>query len=208
MASLLDFLNPLNIAAEAGKKIIDVWVNIKDRKDRETTSMIADLTDLIEELRKTHSTIVKLVSPLRRIADNPNTFGNDFTAVYDDFRDFYDAYDFGNERTRCHKIRQIQNRMLKRKPLFGAADQWKQLHASLASLANADFDIIDNQYKPFMASFDQTMNRIKQSVDNNNIPLAIAEKAGFLASLGPEYDKNKKMLEEMTDDIGRLTAGL
>lgn len=204
----LDFLNPLNIAAEAIKKLVDVWVTIKDRKDRETTSMLADLTDLIEELRKTHSTIVKMISPLRRITNNPATFENDFKSVYDDFRDFYDAYDFGEERTRCHKIRQIQNRMLKRKPLFGANEQWDQLHTSLGALSYADFDIIDNQYKPFMASFDQTMIRIKQEVDNNNIPLAIAEKEAFLTNLGPEYDKNKRMLEEMTDTIGRLTAGL
>lgn len=204
----LDFLNPLNIAAEVIKKLVDVWTTLKDRKDRETTSIIADLTDLIEELRKTHSTIVKLVSPLRRIADDPMAFGNEFKKVYNDFRDFYDAYDFGNERTRCHKIRQIQNRMLKRKPLFGADAQWNQLHASLGALSNADFDIIDNQYKPFMASFDKTMNSINQHVDNNVIPLAIAEKAAFLASLGPDYDKNKRMLEEMTDTIGTLTAGL
>lgn len=204
----LYFLNPLNIAAEAIKKVVDVWTTLKDRKDRETTSIIADLTDLTEELRKTHSTIVKLVSPLRRIADNPMTFGNEFKKVYNDFRDFYDAYDFGNERTRCHKIRQIQNRMLKRKPLFGADAQWNQLHASLGALSDADFDIIDNQYKPFMASFDKTMNSINQHVDNNVIPLAIAEKAAFLASLGPDYDKNKRMLEEMTYTIGTLTAGL
>jgi hypothetical protein len=204
----LDFLNPLNIAAEAIKKLVDVWGTIHDRKNRETTSMLADLTDLIEELRKTHSTIVKMVSPLRRIANNPVTFENDFKSVYDDFRDFYDAYDFGEERTRCHKIRQIQNRMLKRIPLFGAREQWDQLHTSLGALSNADFDIIDNQYKPFMASFDQTMGRIKQEVDSGNIPLAIAEKERFLASLGPEYDKNKMMLEEMTDTIGTLTAGL
>ncbi|HKP48317.1 MAG TPA: hypothetical protein VJT50_17070 [Pyrinomonadaceae bacterium] len=204
----LDFLNPLNIAAEATKKLVDVWSTIKDRKNRETTSMIADLTDLIEELRKTHSTIVKMVSPLRRISNNPVTFGDDFRSVYDDFRDFYDAYDFGDERTRCHKIRQIQNRMLKRKPLFGAKEQWNQLHLSLETLNNADFDIIDNQYKPFMLSFDQTMNRIKQHVDVNNIPAAITEKEAFLASLGPEYDQNKSMLEEMTDTIGTLTAGL
>lgn len=204
----LDFLNPLNIAAEAIKKLVDVWGTIKDRKDRETTSMLADLNGLTDELRKTHATIVKLVSPLRDIDNDPATFGNDFKSVYNDFRDFYDAYDFLDERTRCHKIRHIQKRILNRKPLFGADEQWDQLHASLDALSDADYDIIDARYKPFMASFDQAMNRIKQEVDNNNIPSAIAERDRFLASLGPEYDKNKKILEEMTDTIGALTAGL
>ena len=87
----LDFLNPLNIAAEAIKKLVDVWTTLKDRKDRETTSIIADLTDLIEELRKTHSTIVKLVSPLRRIADDPMAFGNEFKKVYSQTSPVFDA---------------------------------------------------------------------------------------------------------------------
>ena len=205
---ILDFLNPLNVAASATRSLVDVWTTIRDRKDRETASMIADLTDLMEELRKTHSTIVKLVSPLRRIPDSPSTFGNDFRNVYNDFRDFYDAHDFGDERTHCHKIRQIQNRMLKRKPLFGSNQQWTELYASLGALSNADLDIIDHQFKPFMSWFDQTMNRINNLVDNNQIAQAIAEKKTFLASLGQEYDKNRAMLEEMTDTVGKLTAGL
>jgi len=204
----LDFLNPINIAVDAGKKLVDVIVTLKDRQDRETTSITADLTDLMEELRKTHSTIVKLVSPLRRIADNPKTFGDDFRGVYNDFRDFYDAYDFGNERTHCHKLRQIRNRMLKRKPRFGSSQLWNDLYQSLGALSNADFDLIDNQYKPFMAWFDETMNKINQHVGNNDISQALTEKQLFLAQLGPEYDKNKMILEEMTDLIGKLTTGL
>ncbi len=204
----LNFLNPINAASSAIKSLVDVWNTIKDRKDRETASMIADLTGLMEELRKTHSTIVKLVSPLRRIPDSPATFASDFKNVYFDFRDFYDAYDFGDERTHCHKIRQIQNRMLKRKPMFGTNQQWTQLYQDLGALSNADLDIIDHQFKPFMAWFDQTMNRINQLVDNNDINQARLEKKAFLGTLEPEYNRNKAMLEEMTDTIGRLTGGL
>jgi len=204
----LDFLNPLNVAASAIKSLVDVWNSTKDRKDRETASMIADLTGLMDELRKTHVTIVKLIGPLRRIPDSQSTFANDFKNVYNDFRDFYDAYDFGDERTHCHKIRQIQNRMLKRKPMFGSHQQWTDLYASMDALSNADFDIIDNQFKPFMASLDQTLNRIHELVDSDDMAQAIAEKKMFLASLGPEYDKNKQMLEEMTNTVGQLTAGL
>jgi hypothetical protein len=204
----LTFLNPINAASSAIKSLVEVWNSIKDRKDRETASMIADLTGLLEELRKTHSTIVKIVSPLRRIPDSPTTFASDFKNVFFDFRDFYDAYDFGDERTHCHKIRQIQSRMLKRKPMFGTNQQWTQLYQALGGLSNSDLDIIDHQFKPFMAWFDQTMNRINQLVDSNDISQAIQEKTTFLNTLAPEYDKNKAMLEEMTDAIGQLTAGL
>ena len=208
MTTALDFLNPINAAIDAGKKLVDVIVSLKDRRDRETTSIIADLTDLMEELRKTHSTIVKLVSPLRRMDDNPATFGEDFKKLYFDFRDFYDAYDFGDERTHCHKIGQIQNRMLKRRPLFGSTQLWDELYQSLNALSNADMDIIEARYKPFMAWFNECMNKIYQNVNANTIPQAITEKQNFLAMLGPEYDKNKQMLDEMTDTIGVLTARL
>lgn|SRR5262249_27662868 len=204
----LAFLNPINGAASAVKSLVDVWNTIRDRKDCETASMIADLTGLMEELRKTHSTIVRLVSPLRRIPDSPASFAGDFKNVYFDFRDFYDAYDFGDERTHCHKIGQLQNRMQKRKPMFGSNQQWTDLYVGLATLSNADQDIIDYQFKPFMAWFDQNMNRINQLVDNNDINGAILEKKTFLDSLAPEYSQNKAMLDEMTDTIGHLTSGL
>ena len=204
----LDFLNPINTAVSAAKSIVEIWSNLKDKKDRENSSIAADLTDLMEELRKTHSTIVKLVSPLRRIPDNPATFGNDFVAVYNDFRDFHDAFDFGDARTHCHKIRQIRTRMARRQPRFGTNTQWQELYSTLHDLDNADLDIIDYHYKPFMREFDAAMNRIYHHVQSNEIPQAIAEKNAFLASLGPEYDKNKATLEEMTDLVGDLTAGL
>ncbi|OGO35868.1 MAG: hypothetical protein A2Z03_04515 [Chloroflexi bacterium RBG_16_56_8] len=204
----LDFLNPINTAVSAAKSIVEIWSNLKDKKDRENSSIAADLTDLMEELRKTHSTIVKLVSPLRRIPDNHATFGNDFVAVYNDFRDFYDAFDFGDARTHCHKIRQIRTRMARRQPRFGTNTQWQELFSTLHALDNSDLDVIEHYYKPFTKQFDSAMNGIYQRVQSNEIPQAISEKNAFLASLGPEYDKNKAALEEMTDLVGELTAGL
>jgi hypothetical protein len=78
----LGFLNPINAASSAIKSLVDVWNTVKDRKSSETASMLADLTSLLEELRKTHSTIVKLVSPLRRIPDTPASFADDFKKVF------------------------------------------------------------------------------------------------------------------------------
>ncbi len=208
MPSPLDFLNPINTAVEIGKSLVDVFANLKDRHDRETTSIAADLQELIAELRRTHATIVKLVSPLRRIQDDPVTFADEFRQVYYDFRDAYDAYDFGDERTHCHKIMRIQNRMMKRKPRFGSTQAWDDLYGSLHVLSNADLDIIDHQYKPFMAWFDAAMQTIHDLVEMNDIPQAIAAKRAFLAALGPEYDRNKALLDQMNDLVGELTAGL
>ena len=204
----LAFLNPLNAAADTATKLVDLWLKLDDRKKRETASMIADLDDLLEQLRKTHSTIVKLVSPLRRIQDDPVTFKDDFTAVYNDFRDFYDAYDFLDERTHCHKITQVRGRIQKRKPRFGSDAEWNELDKTLDDLTNWDIGVIDDQFKPFMESFDATMNSIKRSVDTFDTAGAIVEKNAFLQGLGSEYDRNKAKLEQMTDAIGTLEAGL
>src|SRR5947209_14333970 len=106
----LDFLSPINTAVTILKNLLDSRNSLQDRTDRENTSMAVDLMDLLSELSKTHAMIVKLVSPLRRISDNLQTFANDFTAVYNDFRDIYDAYDFVHEHMRCGKIGQIHSR--------------------------------------------------------------------------------------------------
>jgi hypothetical protein len=208
MPSPLDFLNPINMAVEIGKSLVGMVTSLKDREDREVTSIAADLQELIAELRRTHATIVKLVSPLRRIKDDPATFADEFRQVYFDFRDAYDAYDFGDERTHCHKIMHVQNRMMKRKPHFGSTQMWDELYRRLKTLSNADLDIIDHQFKPFMSWFDSAMQKINGLVDLDDIPQAIAEKRAFLAALGPEYNRNKFMLDEMNDLVAALTAAL
>jgi hypothetical protein len=67
---------------------------------------------------------------------------------------------------------------------------------------------IEARYRPFMAWFNECVNKVYQNVSANNIPQAILEKQNILAALGPEYDMNKQMLDEMTDTIGKLTARL
>ncbi len=206
--SPLDFLTPVNVAVGVLKSLIDQLNAAQDRKDRETTSVTADLVDLTTELRKTHVMIVKLVSPLRRLKDDAQTFGPEFKAVYDDFRDVYDAYDFGAERMRCHKVEQVKHRLQRRKLPFGSSAQWTQLFKTLDALGTADFDLIDQQYKPFMAHFNGAMQSIEGQVRSGKIGDAIAAKNSFLDSLGPEFDNNKALLEQMTDMVGTLTAKL
>jgi hypothetical protein len=206
--NLLDFLNPINVAVEAVKKLFDVMLSLKDRKEQETASITADLIDLTQELSRTHSAIVKLVGPLRRVPDDPETFAANFKKAYDDFRDFVDAYDFLQERTRCHKIMQIYNRLKKRQPPFASKQHWSELLTNLQGLFKADMDIIEERYKPFIADFDKTMKSINQQAGHNDIPAAIATKKAFLDRLEPEYIENKALLEKMTDIVGKLTLML
>src|SRR5438270_12142651 len=137
----LDFLDPITKAIPSIKGLADAVDAKRAQDDQQAASITADLAALVEELRKTHAMIVKLVSPLRRIPNDPQTFAQGFSTVYYDFRDIYDAYDFQDERTHCHKIAQIGTRLAKWQPLFGTPTQCQQLRTCLAVLNNADLDI-------------------------------------------------------------------
>ena len=208
MPTPLDFLTPVNTAVSIVKSLVDEWRKMQDRQDSANKAIAADLMGLLEELRKTNSTIVKLVSPVRRIKDDPQTFAGEWQNVYADFRDAVDAYDFIEERMHCHKIGQIRFRMSKRKPRFGKDAQWQQFDRVLDELSDADLGIIDRHYKPFVADLDAAMRRIDGFVQSSDPAQAIAEKKILLADLDPGYDKTKALLAEMSDLIAQLTNEL
>jgi hypothetical protein len=208
MPGPLDFLNPVNTAVSIVKSLVDEWRKMQDRQDSANQAITADLVGLLEELRKTNSTIVKLVSPVRRLKDNPQTFAAEWQDIYADFRDTVDAYDFIEERMHCHKIGQIRFRMGKRKPRFGKDTQWQQFDRALDELSNADLSIIDRHYRPFVADVDAAMRRIDGFVQANDAAQAIAEKKTLLANLDPGYAQTKARLAEMSDLIAQLTNEL
>lgn len=197
-------LKDVNDAAQVTRTIAAAL----SKGDLESESIRADFLSLMEELRKTHSTIVKAISPLRRIQDDKSTFENDFRAVYNDFRDFYDAYDFWEERTHCHKIRQISQRLEKYRLPITKTSGWGQLQGNLAALSNADDDVIERYYRPFMERFNDVMVKINQHVNDRDIGRAITLKQVFLAELLTQYDGIKEMLRLMTDTIADIEISL
>lgn len=178
------------------------------RGDPESESIRADLLGLMEELRRTHSTLVKLVSPLRRLKDNAITFADEFETIYNDFRDFYDAYDFADERTRCHKIRQIGDRLERHSSKLTQTPEWGGLRMYLRSLYTSDMDIIDAYYRPFTERFNDVMVEIHEHVRRQEIGQAITLKQVFLDELTPQYDAIKVQLRAMTDTVARIEAAL
>jgi hypothetical protein len=202
----LYFLDPINDAARMAEVIAALARNTDFQKDRGVANVVADLNDLMEELSETHKTIVKMVSPLRRVSDDHAQFADEFRVVYADFRDCYDAYDFRNERTKCHVIRRLRGRLLQRKRLFGAQEQWERFDRLLGALDTADEDIIESQYVPFMENINARMKVIMHLVESGATAEALVEKSRFLEALEPEYSQTKAMLKEMTDAIGALTT--
>ena len=204
----LHFLKPINAGAEAVTPLLDSWSSLGNRDQQDVASIAADLTSLLEELRKTHSTIVKMASPLRRTPNDSKVFPVEFNNVYNDFRDAYDAYDFADERTHCHKIQQIRRRLQRRKRPFGTEEQWQNLFRHLETLGAADDNLIERHYVPFMARFNDAMNKINDHLNCNRLSEAIDAKNEFLASLETDYDKTKLYIKRMTEAINLLTAEL
>lgn len=197
-------LQNVNDAASAARTIV---MNLS-KSDLESEANRAELLGLMEELRKTHSTLVKAISPLRRLRDDPQIFQDEFPAIYNDFRDFYDAYDFWQERTHCHKVRQIRGRLEKHQVAIAQSPQWIQLQGYLAALSNADMDVIESHYRPFMEQFNQVMLEINERVKKGEVAQAITLKQVFLDALAPQYDAIKDVLRLMTDTIGEIEVAL
>lgn len=197
-------LQNVNDAAGAARAIAMTL----SKGDLESETIRAELLGLMEELRKTHSTLVKAISPLRRIRDDAQTFGPEFSEVYNDFRDFYDAYDFWQERTHCHKISQIRARLEKHQAALTQTPQWTQLRAYLAKLTDADIDVIEYRYRPFMERFNRVMIEINEQVNKGELAQAITLKQVFLDDLTPQYDAIKNALRSMTETIGEIEQAL
>jgi hypothetical protein len=197
-------LKNVNDAAQVTRTIATAL----SKGDLESESIRADLLSLMEELRRTHSTIVKAISPLRRIKDDETTFENDFKATYNDFRDFYDAYDFWEERTHCHKISQILQRLEKHHTPITQTPEWDQLRRNLEALSDADGDLIERYYRPFMQRFNDVMVKINQHVNGREIGQAITLKQVFLDELTAQYDGIKDMLRVMTSVIANIEESL
>jgi hypothetical protein len=207
-----------------GRDKFEIAIHLKDVDDaaRVTRKIVADLSkgdpesesirttllSLMEELRRTHSTLVKLVSPLRRLKDNPGTFGDEFEAVYNDFREFYDHYDFADEHTHCHRIRRIKVRLEKHNAPITQTPEWGQLQQDLLALYDADIDLIDAYYLPFAQRFNDVMIKIHGYVEHGEIEQAITLKRVFLDALTPEHDDIKAMLRYMTDAIAEIEDSL
>jgi hypothetical protein len=197
-------LQDVNDAASAARTIAMTL----SKGDLESETIRAELLGLIEELRKTHSTLVKAISPLRRVQNDPKTFENQFEVVYNDFRDFYDAYDFWEERTHCHKVRQIQHRLEKHQVAITQTPQWNQLRGYLNALSNADLDVIEYHYRPFMERFNQVMVEIDAHITKRELAQAIMLKQAFLTELTPQYDAIREVLRLMTETIGEIEVAL
>jgi soluble cytochrome b562 len=200
-------LDNVNDISKATNTFVEL-ISSRKEDDFVNTRIVGILTDLMVELRKTHSTIVKLISPFRRIQNNHKTFSRDFKAYYNDFRDFVDTNDFIDERTHCSKIQQIKEKLLKLKSPLYDTSEWQVLQSQLTYINNMDEDVIEYHYVPFVERLDDAMKSIYESVDNKKLSDAIAKKQALLAGLEPEYEKTKVMLSKMNNTINTLVVRL
>lgn len=200
-------LGGVNNTASAVSALAEL-MRSRTKDDLMNAGIIASLTELMEELRKTHATIVRLISPFRRIEEDSAEFSRDFKAYYSTFREFVDTHDFIDERTHCSKISQIKARLRMRGSSLEGTTEWQTLQSHLEDLTSFDTDIIEGHYVPFVKSLDSAMKSIYDLVDHGQIKDAIAKKRELLAVLQPEFEKTKEMLCTMNDTINTLVLRL
>jgi hypothetical protein len=198
----LVFLDPLNVAAaNLQHDVLQI-----DAKRVVLTGIKVELLALVSELRATHKSIVALANPLWQLSDNPATFADEFKRAYAGFRAQYDAFDFGDQRTHCSRIREIHSDLTTKRTQLNVPLDWGRVDGSLSALYTADLDIIEEQYRPFTRWLNDAMKIIHQFVVQGDVASAIRAKNALLNAMEPNFDDNKARLEDMNDLVTKLTA--
>ena len=71
----------------------------------DTSGTLAEqLEAFLGQWRQSHQALVELESSLRRIEDNPQTFGQDFTRFYNDFLDYYNSETWVDEESMIRAV--------------------------------------------------------------------------------------------------------
>lgn len=202
----LQFLQPLDLASGLASAIAPQLAQATAPIGAPTPAAL-QLRNLVEELRRTHKTLVDLLDPLWDIDDVPATFAAAFKPVYRQFRRFYNGNDLGNSRTHCHIIRSIRDDLHSARPRGGADEAaWAQMEGILAQLGNSDQDIIEARYRPFMRQVYEILGDIDALLNAQppDVAQAIQIKRALQDKLQDGFDATKAKFEEMNDTIDRL----
>ena len=172
-------------------------------------SVAQDLAELMTELRKTHVTLVDKLNPLWDLKDSPAAFKTGFNKAFATYRQFYLSKDLGDERTHCHVLGEIGQRLAAQRPQGDANDAtWQQLENLLRQLTQYDTDVIEAHYRPFMESVFKTLSQIKILLDAGDASQAIKIKQALVAKLEQDFAKIKASFEAMGDLIGKLNTAI
>ncbi len=202
----LQFLQPLDLASSLASAIAPHLAQTTAPVGAPTPAAL-QLRNLVEELRRTHKTLVDLLDPVWDIDDAAATFAATFKPVYRQFRRFYNGNDLGSSRTHCHIIRAIRDDLYRARPQGGADEAaWAQMEGILAQLGNSDMDIIEAQYRPFMLKVYDILGDIDGLLNAQppDVAQAIAIKRALQDKLQDGFDATKAKFEEMNDTIDRL----
>ncbi len=170
------------------------------RLEEHGQQLVDDLTNLVQELSKSHQAMVQITDQYRRTGRNPQDFAARFESFYYDFKKYYDSQTWINENTSCAKVDQLSAKILPRlAPIMNPAN-FKALRIELQILSEGDFDMV-RFFGEFVERLNQVVEQVWHLVEQNKVEEAIQLKRDFEDQLSPSFQRTKAMFEKMTGSI-------
>ena len=199
------FTQPVDIAAGLVEQLVAQSQSL-------SKSVATDLAELMTELRRTHVTLVDKLNPLWDLKDTPAAFTKGFAKLFKTYRSFYLSKDLGDERTHCHVLGEIGQKLAAQRPHDVANDPndvtWSQLEGLLQQLTQYDTDVIEAHYRPFMDSVYKALSQINVLLAAGNMAQAIQIKQTLVTTLEKDFANVKARFEVMGDLIGKLNTAI
>jgi len=175
------------------------------RLEEHGQELVHSLTELVEELRKSHAVLVKVAGNYRRVGQDPTTFKANFETFYYDFKEYYDEETWIDEQTSCGKIGGMQARIVPQlAPLLDDATM-DQLRQELTVLSSYDFDLI-RQFQEYLDQMDQAVEEIWAALGRGDVDHAIQCKLDFEAQISPTFRRSKVMFDRMGQSVQSVRA--
>ena len=192
--------------AHAGQTFaaVDVAINAA-RLEEHGQELVDSLEALLKELSQSHAGLVKAASNFRRTGSDADTFKQQFEAFYYDFKEYYDAEAWVDEKISAGKIVDLRAKILpKLAPILDDAAM-DTLRAELNRLSSADGELV-SFYKDYLDQMNEMVEQVYAKLGQNQVAEAIQLKRDYEAQISPGFQRIKSMLSRMEGSVNIARA--
>jgi hypothetical protein len=183
---------------------VDVAINAA-RLEEHGQELVGTLEELVKELSKSNTGLVKVATNFRRTGSAPDTFKAQFEAFYYDFKEYYDGETWVDEKISSGKIADLRARILPRlSPILNDAAM-TTLRAELDTLSNADNELV-GFYKDYLDQMNEMVEQVYAKLSVDQVADAIQLKRDYEAQISPGFQRIKSMLSKMEGSVGMARA--
>jgi hypothetical protein len=175
------------------------------RLEEHGQELVANLQELVDELRKSHGALVEVATNFRRTGQDPKTFISQFQEFYYQFKAYYDNQTWVSEQTSADRIIDLRARILPRlAPILNDAAM-DQLRKELAEMSDNDANLVQ-YFQAYLDEINAVVDQIWQLLSRRKVEEAIQAKRDFEAQISPSFQRSKKMFERMGEGIRGVRA--